>query len=92
MSPSEVDFLRAYADLVAKYRTPFVEDGAACDITGSLDARPPKELYIQVKVLKDVGDIVTESGVVSFKKDSLVLVRRSTVERLIQVGYLREVD
>ena len=49
-------------------------------------------LMRQVRVLRDVGDVVTDSGTVSFQKDTLALVRRPDVERLILNGYLEEVE
>ena len=48
MSPSEVDFLRDYARLHTDYRNWILDQGPV-DILGSLDAKPPKELYVQVR-------------------------------------------
>jgi len=36
------------------------------------DLVPPKELYIEVRVLEDVGEIATEEGSVNLEKDTQV--------------------
>ena len=89
MAPAEVDFVRGYATLVNDYKAAFSKAGL--DLTAPTAGRPPKELFVQVRVLKDVGDVETEWGTVSFTKDSLVFVRRPDVERLILDGYLEVV-
>ncbi|KAF9929273.1 DNA replication protein psf1, partial [Modicella reniformis] len=67
------------------------------DVLGELDlglgmVAPPKEVFITVRVLKDCGDIVTESGAtLSLKKNSEHFVKRGDVERLINQGYLLHV-
>ena len=50
MSPSEVDFVRDYARLNADYRA-WIMDQGPVDTAGSLEAHPPKELYVQVRRL-----------------------------------------
>ncbi|KAL7007955.1 DNA replication protein psf1 [Cystobasidiomycetes sp. EMM_F5] len=88
LSPPETDFLRAYANLVREYKSAYID---AVDLSaGSLDL-PPKELHCQVRVLRDIGDIETEQGSISFRKGSLVFVRRADVDRLIANGSLEEV-
>lgn len=89
MSPAEMDFFRAYAGLVREYKTAFIDSGV--DISAGMLERPPKDLHVQVRVLKDLGDIETEQGSLSFRKGTLVFVRRADVERLIASGALEEV-
>lgn len=90
LSPAEVDFIRGYAQLVLDYKAAFSK--ASLDLTSPVMGKPPKELFVQVRVLKDIGDIETEWGSVSFVKDSLVFVRRPDVERLILNGYLEVIS
>lgn len=90
MSPAEVDFIRGYAQLAIDYKSCFSK--TALDLTAPVMGKPPKELYVQVRVVKDIGDVDTEWGTVSFTKDSLVFVRRPDVERLILNGYLQVVS
>jgi len=89
MTPAEVDFLRGYAKLSIDYRS--VYSAINLDLTSPVMGRPPKALFVQVRVLKDIGEVETEWGTVSFTKDSLVYVRRPDVERLILGGYLEVV-
>lgn len=89
LAPAEVDFIRGYAQLVLDYKAAFSK--ASLDLTSPVMGKPPKELFVQVRVLKDIGDVETEWGTVSFVKDSLVFVRRPDVERLILNGYLEVV-
>ena len=54
------------------------------------DLQPPKQLYVEVHVLEDYGDIMTSSGSVMLKKDEYLLLKRSDVEHLIRQGVLAE--
>jgi GINS complex subunit 1 len=56
LSPQEEDFVRQYSDLLAAYKGQWTD----VDLTGSLE--PPKDLFIDVRVLKDAGEIQTEYG------------------------------
>uniref|UniRef100_A0A0A9YMJ1 DNA replication complex GINS protein PSF1 n=1 Tax=Lygus hesperus TaxID=30085 RepID=A0A0A9YMJ1_LYGHE len=84
LSPSEVTFFREYNDMVTDYMN-----------TMELNLRnyqiPPKDLYIEVHVLGDVGEIVTQSGPMLLQKGSRVLIRRSDCESLIKEGLLQHV-
>ena len=52
--------MRRYGDLLAAYKGQWTD----IDLTGSLE--PPKDLFIDVRVLKDAGEIQTEYGYVAF--------------------------
>ena len=56
LSPNEEDFVRQYSDLLAAYKGQWTD----IDLTGSLE--PPRDLFIDVRVLKDAGEIQTEYG------------------------------
>lgn len=56
LSPEEEEYLRQYSDLLAAYKGQWTD----IDLTGSLE--PPRDLFIDVRVLKDAGDIQTEYG------------------------------
>ena len=56
LSPQEEDYVRQYGDLLAAYKGHWTD----IDLTGSLE--PPKDLFIDVRVLKDAGEIQTEYG------------------------------
>lgn len=56
LSPEEEEYVRQYSDLLAAYKGQWTD----IDLTGSLE--PPKDLFIDVRVLKDAGEIQTEYG------------------------------
>jgi len=56
LSPEEEEFARAYAELVAAYKGRWTD----VDLTGSLE--PPRDLFVDVRVLMDAGEIQTEYG------------------------------
>ena len=81
----EQDFFKQYQDLIMNFKSDF-ED---IDLSGDLN--PPKNIFIDVRVLKDGGEVTTEYGSFNLIKDSQFFVRKSDVERLIQQGYLEEI-
>lgn len=56
LSPEEEEYARQYSDLLAAYKGQWTD----IDLTGSLE--PPRDLFIDVRVLKDAGEIQTEYG------------------------------
>lgn len=68
LSPEEEEYVRQYGDMLAAYKGQWTD----VDITGSLE--PPRDLFIDVRVLKDAGEIQTEYGCVSIP----LLLHRST--------------
>ena len=88
LSPQELDFLRGYNNLVLDYKTDFLD---VLDLTGGIE-KPPGELMVDVRVVKDAGEVVLEGGErVDFRKGERFRLARSAVERLIIQGYLEEV-
>ncbi|KAF9740501.1 DNA replication protein psf1 [Paraphaeosphaeria minitans] len=86
LSPEEEEYVRQYSDLLASYKGQWTD----IDLTGSLE--PPKDLFIDVRVLKDAGEIQTEYGAITLTKNSQFFVRQGDVERLIQQGYLQRLS
>ena len=56
LSPEEEEYVRQFSDLLAAYKGKWTD----IDLTGSLE--PPRDLFIDVRVLKDAGEIQTEYG------------------------------
>ncbi|XP_003739250.1 DNA replication complex GINS protein PSF1 [Galendromus occidentalis] len=55
-------------------------------------SKPPKSLYVEVRVLEDYGDFETEDGqVVVLAKNSTHFLERSQCEKLIRQGVLEHV-
>ncbi|KAF8419712.1 hypothetical protein EV426DRAFT_269998 [Tirmania nivea] len=86
LSPEEEEYARQYNDLLAAYKGQWTD----IDLTGSLD--PPRDLFIDVRVLKDAGEIQTEYGAINLTKNSQFFVRHGDVERLIAQGFLQRLS
>lgn len=56
LNPNEQEYWRQFSELLADYKGAWTE----IDLTGSLE--PPRDLFIDVRVLKDAGEIQTEYG------------------------------
>ncbi|EKM53151.1 uncharacterized protein PHACADRAFT_147474 [Phanerochaete carnosa HHB-10118-sp] len=89
LSPHEVDFLRAYNDALLEFRAGVLET-EELDLFAPI-ARPPRDLHVLVRVVRDCGVIQTEVGAIDFRRGQRFLVRRADVEHLIVQGYLEEV-
>ena len=81
----EQDYFKQYQQILTEYKSHFAD----IDLSGPLE--PPKDIFIDVRVLKDGGEVQTEYGVFNLIKNSQFYVRKSDVERLIQQGYLAEI-
>lgn len=106
MGPQDERFAKGYADLCLRYKTSMLgvideeddddDDDAvqimdATELFGSL--RPPKDVYISVRCLQDIGEVETPSGAkLSLNKGSLYYVAREDVEDLITLGALEIVE
>jgi GINS complex subunit 1 len=86
LSPEEEEYFRQYNDLLASFKGQWTD----IDLTGSLD--PPRDLFIDVRVLKDAGEIQTEYGAINLTKNSQFYVRQGDVERLIAQGFLQKLS
>jgi GINS complex subunit 1 len=87
LSPHEVDYLRQYNSSVMEFRSEFSHD---LDITASI-TKPPKDLNVLVRVVRDCGVIQTELGSIGFQKGQRFMLRRADIEHLIVQGFLEEV-
>ncbi|KAL3480613.1 hypothetical protein BJX99DRAFT_219889 [Aspergillus californicus] len=86
LSPEEEEYFRQYSEMLATYKGQWTD----VDLTGSLE--PPRDLFIDVRVLKDAGEIQTEYGVINLTKNSQLYVRHGDVERLIAQGFLERLS
>ncbi|KAJ6259456.1 DNA replication complex GINS protein PSF1 [Drechslerella dactyloides] len=86
LSPEEDEYARQYGDMLAAYKGHWTD----IDLTGSLE--PPRDLFIDVRVLKDAGEIQTEYGAITLSKNSQFFVRQGDVERLIKQGFLQKLS
>jgi GINS complex subunit 1 len=81
----ELNFFTNYDKNVTKYM-----DAIGLDLTE--DMEPPRELKIEVRVLQDCGEILTETGPINLTKNSTHFVRRADVQHLIRQNMLRQIQ
>ena len=84
LSPPELQLKKTYGQLLSRYRAHLGD----LDLSESV---PPKDVYVEVRVLKECGQVVTEEGVVRLSMGSMHHLKRSQVESLIRAGYLLHV-
>ncbi|CCM05675.1 uncharacterized protein FIBRA_07905 [Fibroporia radiculosa] len=99
LSPHEVDFLRSYSASLLALRASLATSAGEPHAPGALAedvdlfapiARPPKDLHVLVRVVRDCGVVHTEQGALDFRRGHRFLVRRADVEHLIVQGFLEE--
>ena len=85
LSAREIDFYMAYNEILSEYC-----DGVGLDLT--CDLEPPKELLIEIRVVRACGEIMTENGPVNLTMGSTHFLRRADVEHLIRQGHVEHVQ
>ncbi|KAJ1922606.1 DNA replication protein psf1 [Tieghemiomyces parasiticus] len=86
LSPAELDFFSGYALAVNTYKAPFI------DLDLTVSDLPPKDLYIEVRVLQDCGEVQLENGSLLLSKNSQHHVKRTDVDHLVSRGLLQHID
>jgi len=84
LSHNEIEFFNQYDRILGDYMTEIELDLTA-------DFEPPKDLYIEVRVLKDEGEITTINGTINLKVNTTHYLRRSDVEHLIRRGVVEHI-
>lgn len=92
LTPAELDYLRAHSNLVTDLSRPY--HAYTINLLGNLSRGPPKDLFIQVECVKELGEVAIGDGggVIKFEVGSRYFVKRGEVERLIEGGWLKEID
>lgn len=86
LSNSEKLFLSEYDALLTNY-------SAETKINVTADQSPPKDVLVQVRVLKDVGVVILEEGgAVNLARGTTHTLRRRDVESLVLQGDLEELQ
>nr|CCA25651.1 DNA replication complex GINS protein PSF1 putative [Albugo laibachii Nc14] len=85
LSQAEIQFFHAYDQQLSDYM-------ADLDLDVTTDLAPPKNLYIEVRVLHDCGELMTESGVINLQANSTHFLRRFDAEPLIRQGLLQHLE
>ncbi|TPX51412.1 hypothetical protein SeMB42_g00452 [Synchytrium endobioticum] len=85
-SPGEIELSVQYRNALMAYRSEFLD----LDLTAA--PVPPGDVFVEVRVVKDCGEILTESGTIRLAKGTQHYVRRTDVEQFITQGYLKHVE
>ncbi|KAI9708421.1 MAG: DNA replication protein psf1 [Chrysothrix sp. TS-e1954] len=85
LTPEETLYAQSYSTLLTslKNRDELYE---LVDLTGSLE--PPRDLFIDVRCVREGGEVTTEYGSIRLSEGSQFWVRRGDVEGLIRGGWL----
>ncbi|KAK4049236.1 DNA replication protein psf1 [Microbotryomycetes sp. JL221] len=105
MAPVDEAFAKRYNELCLSYKSSFFEDAdypgmegpQLLDVvdllSGGTEAEPPRDLFVSVRVIKEVGDIETVSGAkLSLNKGSQYYLQRDDVENLVVQGYVELIE
>jgi len=86
LSAAELDYFNTYSNLLADYMNAEGIDVASVDI-----AQPPKELYIEVRVLEDLGEVMTSNGPLTLNKNTLHFLPREDVLQYVKEGKMEHI-
>ncbi|KAI8880760.1 subunit of the GINS complex [Backusella circina FSU 941] len=89
LGKTEHKFLQEYNEILNTYKHSFMEVDIGGNGGAGLD--PPVDLYIEVRVVRNGGEVNTEYGVLNLSMGNQFYVRRTDVEGLIKAGYLKHV-
>lgn len=85
LSSAEINFGTAYQLLIGSLSAQF----PLVDLLGSLE--PPKEVYLEVRVIRDCGEILTNGGPITLEAGSQLFVRKADVEQLLINGDIKAI-
>lgn len=85
VSMSEYDYFNDYGSLLNQYTKSM--DGL--DLTSNVE--PPKELYVEVRITKDCGEIMTDAGPVMLDAGSTHFIKRTDIESFIRQGLAQQI-
>ncbi|ORY04210.1 GINS complex, Psf1 component [Basidiobolus meristosporus CBS 931.73] len=85
LSSNEIEAFKEYKHILQEY------DQQYLPINLMSDLQPPKDLYIEVRVLKDCGEIQTDNGAIRLEKNSQHFIKKTDVERFIAQGYIKHI-
>ncbi|KAK9806721.1 hypothetical protein WJX72_000554 [[Myrmecia] bisecta] len=89
LSPTEVQYFKTYDRLLTKYMRKG-STGIGMDLT--LDARPPGDPNLQVRVVKDYGEMMFSSGRFILRRNMVLFLPRHEVESLVREGVLEPIE
>lgn len=89
LTPQELQFFKEYSKLLSKYMRSAALGGVGLDLTA--DPEPPIDPYIQVRVMKDYGEVTFSSGSVHLRPGLSLWLLRDEAHNLLIEGVLKPV-
>lgn len=89
MATAEMEFFNSYMQLVRSYQKHFDSAEFTLDLTDDLQ-QPPCDLFVEVRVVKEIGLVHTEEGPVHLLSGTQHTMRRVDAEPYIRQGKLEQ--
>ena len=90
LSKHEIEYFQGYSALLNSY-SKSISKTLKLDLTA--DKQPPKSLYVEGRVMEDMGEVVLpDTGAVNLKKNTTHLFRRTEAYHLIKQGIVKQVN
>lgn len=90
LSKHEIEYFQGYSALLNSY-SKSISKTLNLDLTA--DKQPPKSLYVEGRVMEDMGEVVLpDTGAVNLKKNTTHLFRRTEAYHLIKQGIVKQVN
>ncbi|KAL2493443.1 partner of SLD five 1 [Abeliophyllum distichum] len=83
LSSSEKEYFKNHAATLQSYTSEL-------DLDLTVDMIPPKDPYIKVRVLDDIGEIVLSDQVANLARHAMLFLRRTDAEQYISQGLMEE--
>ena len=83
LSPQEVEFFSSYDNILSEYMSNYPNIDLLSTET------PPKDICIEVLVLQDCGEVMTDDGPVNLEAGTRHFLRRMDIDQLLRQGKLR---
>ncbi|CAA2965771.1 DNA replication complex GINS protein PSF1-like isoform X4 [Olea europaea var. sylvestris] len=83
LSSSEKEYFKNHAATLQSYMSEL-------DLDLSVDMIPPKDPYIKVRVLEDIGEVVLSDQVANLARHAMLFLRRTDAEQYISQGLMEE--
>ncbi|PIN10133.1 putative alpha-helical protein, potentially involved in replication/repair [Handroanthus impetiginosus] len=83
LSGTEKEYFKKHANTLQSYM-------AEVDLHLTVDMVPPKDPYIKVRVLDDIGEVVLSDQVANLARHAIMFLRRTDAEQYITQGQMEE--
>lgn len=91
----EINMHRTEKQLFEKYEQLLSDYSADLEMDLTSDLQPPKDIYIEVRVVKTDNDqdgIVLEDRILKLRKNHIYYLKRTDAEMLVQLGYAQQIN